>query len=110
MLYSTLLENKSKMNEILQIQGISAVKRVSEKAISAGIISSVLCATSILSGISLYMCHLAILLPTIMNCFISAILSGFYSCKVNSLKAENIHKAVISMLSIVMQSILLLFV
>lgn len=98
------------MNEILQIQGISAVKRVSEKAISAGIISSVLCATSILSGISLYMCHLTILLPTIMNCFISAIRSGFYSRKVNSLKAENIHKAVISMLSIVMQSILLLFV
>lgn len=107
--YSSLFENRNKINEILQIRDVTAVKRIIEKAVSAGVISSVLCAVSFLV-IALFCTHGALFLPlSVANCFVSAIICGIYSHKIHSFKAENIHKAVISLISVAFQCMFLLF-
>lgn len=108
--YSTLSENRNKVNEILQIQNVTATKRGLEKAASAGIISSVLCILSFLLSMFFYEYDLYIIVLTIINCFISAIICSFYSRRISSFRLENIHKTVISLISILFQSIILLFI
>lgn len=108
--YSSLFENRNKVNEILQIRNFSFAKRVTEKAVSAGIVSSVLCTVSFFIITIFFTSNFVLLLLTIINCFISSILCSFYSCNIHSFKAENVHKSVISFISIALQSVLLVFV
>ncbi len=108
--YSSLFENRNKVNEILQIQNVTALKMIIEKAVSAGIISSLLCSVSIAAISLFYICDAFLLPLTAVNCFISAIICSFYSQKIDSFKAENIHKSVISFISIMLQCIILLFI
>ena len=108
--YSALYENRNQVSEILQIRGISNIERVMEKAVSAGIISSVLCTVSFLAACVFAPCDFILLPVTMIHAFLSAILSSVYSSKIHSFKGENIHKVVISLLTIAVHCMALLLV
>ena len=68
--YSSLFENRNKVNEILKIGNISAVKMVLEKTVSVGIISSVMCILCFAVNKILFKCSGYILPLTIILLFI----------------------------------------
>lgn len=108
--YSFLFENRNKVSEILQVQNISVQKRVFEKIACATIISCALSTVSFFVIKAFCTCSIYLFLFTMINCFVSAVISGLYSNRIHSFKAENIHKSVISLLSVALQCILLLFI
>lgn len=108
--YSSLFENRNKVSEVLQVQNYTVLKRIFEKATSATIISCALSTVSFFVINAFCACSIYLLLFTIINCFVSAVISSLYSHRIHSFKAENIHKSVISLISIALQCMLLLFI
>lgn len=103
--YSSLRENRSKLDEVFQAMKISAFYRVCEKSISAGIVSTILCliAFPVINTTCRLSCGLMI--ATICNNFVSAFVWGVCFSKVQSFKGENGCKVLISVISIALQTL-----
>ena len=108
--YSSLRENREKANATLRIIGLSPVGSIAEKAVTAWIVSSALCivgyiATTVFHPLSIWTLFLMIGLN-----FVSALICGILSFKVNSFKGENIYKALISVIVLALQCIVIVFI
>lgn len=108
--YSFLYENRSKANDMLRIIGVTPIGSIAEKAVAAWIVSCALCigcciATSLFLPLSIR----ALLLMLASN-FVSSLICGILSFKVNSFKGENIYKALISVIVLAVHCIVVVLV
>lgn len=106
--YSSLYENRNKLQELFQVKGISLRQRVLEKAVSAAVLSWVFCTLSflVIRFVSAY--RFVILFATMGSSLFSAMICAVCFCKVRSFKGENMVKVLISLISISLQLPLLL--
>lgn len=108
--YSFLYENRSKANDMLRIIGVTPIGSIAEKAVAAWIVSCALCvgccmATSLFRPLSIR----SLLLMLASN-FVSSLICGILSFKVNSFKGENIYKALISVIVLAVHCIVVVLV
>ncbi len=108
--YSFLYENRSKANDMLRIIGVTPIGSIAEKAVAAWIVSCALCvgccmATSLFRPLSI-----RALLLMLAGSFVSSLICGILSFKVNSFKGENIYKALISVIVLAVHCIVVVLV
>lgn len=102
--YAFLSENRSGIHDILQAAGYSCAFRILEKTITAGALSSVLSAFSFwaIACIHGYVGG-SIVLLTMLNCFLSAMMTSVFFSGVHTFKSETAAKTIISLLSVLLQ-------
>lgn len=108
--YSFLYENRSKANDMLRIIGVTPIGSIAEKAVAAWIVSCALCvgccmATSLFRPLSIRALFLML-----AGSFVSSLICGILSFKVNSFKGENIYKALISVIVLAVHCIVVVLV
>ncbi|MCH5278630.1 MAG: hypothetical protein J1E60_02455 [Christensenellaceae bacterium] len=103
--YSSLYENRSRVADVLRINGVGIIRRITEKALSAWIVSCVLCAICFIAT-SLF-CALSpiTLLGTLGANLVSALICSMCSCRISSFKGEYIYKTLISIMVVALQFI-----
>lgn len=101
--YSSLYENRSKVTEILSINGIGVFHRIAEKALSAWFVSCVLCTVSFFAANFFCALNPVTLLGTLGANLVSASICSMCFCKIASFKGEYIYKTLISLAVVVLQ-------
>ncbi len=101
--YSSLYENRSKVTDILSINGMGAFHRIAEKALSAWFVSCVLCTVSFFTASFFFALSPVTLLGMLGVNLVSASICSMCFYKITSFKGENIYKALISLTAVALQ-------
>lgn len=100
---SSLYEDRSKVTEILSINGIGVFHRIAEKALSAWFVSCVLCTVSFFAANFFCALNPVALLGTLGANLVSVSICSMCFYKITSFKGEYIYKTLISLAVVVLQ-------